>query len=78
MKGKGPKIQNQIVYEGSLIGVLWHLLVSIAVKHVGGLVVFVIFLLLTERPWTLGLIAFLIFVVFVWVTELVFHSHYGD
>lgn len=73
MNDKQSNIQNKVIYEGSLFGVLWRLFVSVAIKHVGGLVVFIVFLLLAGRPWTVGLIAFLIFVVSVWVTELVFH-----
>lgn len=77
MNDKQPSLKSEVIYEGSLIGVLWRLLLGIAVNHLGGLVVFIVFLLLTEQPWTLGLMAFLFFVVFVWITELVFHTR-GD
>ncbi len=75
MNSEGPHIDRKVIYEGTLIGVLWRLFVSIAIKHMGGLVVFIVFLLLAGHPWMLGLIAFVFFVLFAWVTELVFHSH---
>lgn len=74
MNDKQSSLQSEVIYQGSLVGVLWHLLVSIAVKHLGGLVVFIIYLILTGRPWTLGLLGFLFFVAFMWITEVVFHT----
>lgn len=74
MNDKQSSLQTEVVYRGSLAGVLWRLLVSIAVRHLGGLVVFIIHLILTGQPWTLGLLGFLFFVAFVWITEVVFHT----
>ena len=74
MNDKQSSLQSEVVYKGSLAGVLWHLFLSIVSKHIGGLVIFIAYLLLTGQPWTLALIAFLFFVLFVWITELVFHS----
>lgn len=74
MNDKQSSLQTEVVYRGSLAGVLWHLLVSIAVKHLGGLAIFIFYLLLTGQPWTLGPLGFLFFVAFVWITEVVFHS----
>jgi len=77
MDDKQSKIRDEVVYQGSMIGALWYLFLDIGIKHLGGLLIFTAFLILTKQPWTLGLIAYFVFVALMWVTELVFHSHRG-
>lgn len=78
MNDKQSSLQTEVIYEGSLAGVLWHLLVSIMTSHLGGLVAFIAYLLLTGQSWILGLIGFLFFVVFAWLMQVVFHSRRGS